>query len=315
MWLVELFMMGVGARELIVAEYRVTGLSPEVIAELVAEVGPLWEAQHQARLTARPRKRAVGAGAKRRFVFVDRLLATLVNLRHGTTHDVLACWFGVDRSTITRAIGEVRPLLAQRGCTIAPGIRLRTLADVVEHLGSSRQTGIIDGTEIRVRRPAAGRKDRDRFVPGKTKQNAVKSMVVTDDEGRVLFCSPARPGSCADITQARRLGLATLLADGPFLEVLADAGYQGMGAQTGGRVVTPPHRKFKKNAPAWYEKMHGQKRKAHSSRRIRVEHGIAHLKNWRSLARHHGRREHMSDMIQAVAGLLSHQQSITCSHA
>ncbi|WTX84985.1 transposase family protein [Streptomyces sp. NBC_00645] len=27
---------------------------------------------------------------------------------------MLACWFGVDRSTITRAIGEVRPLLARR---------------------------------------------------------------------------------------------------------------------------------------------------------------------------------------------------------
>ncbi|WP_436848267.1 helix-turn-helix domain-containing protein [Streptomyces flaveolus] len=50
-------------------------------------------------------------------MFVDRLLATLVPLRHGTTHDVLACWFGVDPSTTTRAIGEVRPLLAERGCT------------------------------------------------------------------------------------------------------------------------------------------------------------------------------------------------------
>ncbi|WP_405594641.1 transposase family protein [Streptomyces sp. NBC_01092] len=94
------------------AEYRVTGLSPDVIGELIAEVGPLWHEQHQARLTVRPRRRAVGAGAKHKFVFVDRLLATLVSLRHGTTHDVLACWFGVDRSTITRAIGEVRPLLA-----------------------------------------------------------------------------------------------------------------------------------------------------------------------------------------------------------
>ncbi|MFD6246389.1 transposase [Streptomyces roseolus] len=75
------------------------------------------------------------------------------------------------------------------------------------------------------------------------------------------------------------------------MEILADAGYQGLGAQTGGRVVTPPQRK------------------AHPSRRIRVEHGIAHMKNWRALARHLGRREHMSDMIQAVAGLLSHQQT------
>ncbi|MFH9697936.1 transposase family protein [Streptomyces globisporus] len=284
-----------------------------MIAELVAEIGPLWHERHQAVLTARPRRRAVGAGAKYKLVFVDRLLATLVHLRHATTHDVLACWFGVDRSTITRAIGEVRPLLAERGCTVAPDIRLRTLAEVIDHLGASGQTGIIDGTEVRVRRPAAGRKDREKFISGKNKQNAVKSMVVTDAEGRLLFCSPAEPASCADITHARKLGLVELLADGPAVEILADAGYQGLGAQTGGRVVTPPHRKFKKNPSEWYEEMHERQRKAHSSRRIRVEHGIGHLKNWRSLARHHGRREHMSDTIQAVAGLLSHQQAATAS--
>ena len=208
---------------------------------------------------------------------------------------------------------RLRPLLAGRGCTIARGIRLRTLAEVIEHLGASGQTGIIDGTEIRVRRPAAGRKDRDKFVSGKTKQNAVKSMVLTDAEGRVLYCSPVRPGSCADITQARQLGVVNLRADGPFMEILADVGYQGMGAQTGGRVVTPPHRKYKKKAPAWYEERHEQQRKAHFSRRICVEQGIAHLKNWKALARHLGRREHMSDIVQAVAGLLSHQQTATFS--
>ncbi|UXX91147.1 transposase [Streptomyces sp. AD2-2] len=123
------------------------------------------------------------------------MLATLVSLRHSTTHDVLACWFGVDRSTITRAIGEVRPLLAQRGCTIAPDVRLRTLAEVIEYLGIGGRTGIIDGTEIRVRRPTAGRKNRDMFISGKTKQNAVKAMVVTDAEGPML--SSPRPGSWA----------------------------------------------------------------------------------------------------------------------
>ncbi|MFZ4278508.1 transposase family protein [Streptomyces rhizosphaericola] len=305
--------MGSRTRAAIIRNQRITGLAPDVIAELVAEIGPLWHERHQAVLTSRPRRRAVGAGAKYKLVFVDRLLATLVHLRHATTHDVLACWFGVDRSTITRAIGEVRPLLADRGCTVAPDIRLRTLAEVIDHLGASGQTGIIDGTEVRVRRPAVGRKDREKFISGKNKQNAVKSMVVTDAEGRLLFCSPAEPASCADITHARKLGLVELLADGPAVEILADAGYQGLGAQTGGRVVTPPHRKFKKNPPEWYEEMHERQRKAHSSRRIRVEHGIGHLKNWRSLARHHGRREHMSDIIQSVAGLLSHQQAATAS--
>lgn len=228
---------------------------------------------------------------------------------------MLACWFGVDRSTVIRVIGEVRPLLAERGCAVSPDVRLRTLAEAVAHLGQAGKTGIIDGTEIRVRRPAADREDRDRFISGKDKQNVVKAMVLTDEQGRLLFCSPTRPGSCADITHARDVGLVKVLADGPEVEILADAdadadaGCQGLGARTGGRVVTLPHRKVKKNDPDWYEEVHERQRKAHSSRRIRVEHGIAHLKNWRVLTRHLGRRECMDDTVQAVAGLLSQQQT------
>ncbi|MFJ6852951.1 hypothetical protein ACIQM3_20870 [Streptomyces sp. NPDC091271] len=56
--------------------------------------------------------------------------------------------------------------------------------------------------------------------------------------------------------------------------------------------------------------MHERQRKAHSSRRIRVEYGIARLKNCRALARHLGRRNHMDDTVQAIAGLLSHQQTM-----
>ncbi|MFD9634903.1 transposase family protein [Streptomyces violascens] len=285
-----------------------------MIAERVAEIGPLWHQHHQAALTARPRRRAVGAGAKHKLLFADRLLATLVHLRHGTPHDVLACWFGVDRSTITRAIGEVRPLLAERGCTVVPGLKLCGLAEVIDCLGADGRAGIIDGTQVRVRRSVAGARTGRSSFPG-SKQNAVKSMVLTDAEGRLLLCSPAGPVGCADITHARKLGLVKLVAGGPAVEILADAGCQGLGAQTGGRVVTPPHRKVKKNPPEWYEEMYERRRKAHSSRRVRVEHGIGHLKNRRSLARHHGRREHMGDIIQAVAGPLSHQQAATMARS
>ncbi|MFJ6888156.1 hypothetical protein ACIQRC_25385 [Streptomyces californicus] len=51
-------------------------------------------------------------------------------------------------------------------------MRLRTLAEVIDFLGASGQTGTIDGTEIRVRRPAAGRKDREKCTSGKNKQHA-----------------------------------------------------------------------------------------------------------------------------------------------
>ncbi|WP_369275925.1 hypothetical protein AB5J55_43760 [Streptomyces sp. R11] len=40
---------------------------------------------------------------------------------------------------------------------------------------------------------------------------------------------------------------------------------------------------FKKTRSPGTKERHELQRKAHSSRRIRVEHGTAHLKNWRTL--------------------------------
>ncbi|MFJ9061979.1 transposase family protein [Streptomyces sp. NPDC102409] len=98
----------------------VAGLSTAVIADRAAELGPVWQARRDAELL----ETAAAGGRSGRDVqagLVDRLLATLVHLRHGVTHDVLACWFQVDRSTITRAVGEIRPLLADRGCRTEGG--------------------------------------------------------------------------------------------------------------------------------------------------------------------------------------------------
>src|SRR4051794_26385696 len=47
---------------------------------------------------------------------------------------------------------------------------------------------------------------------------------------------------------------------------------------------------------------HEAERRAHAARRIRVEHGISHLKNWRALSRHLGRRQHLDTILSAVAG-------------
>ncbi len=294
----------------VLSSRRVTGLSRQVIAELIAEVGPVWQARQDARLADRLRRRAPGAGAKYRLVFVDRLLVTLVHLRHATTHDVLAAWFGVNRSTITRAIGEIRPLLADRGCRVEQGIRLRTVADVVARLDAVGETALMDATGIRVRRPSAKREGRHQFISGKSRQNAMKALVMTDGQGCVLFCGPTVRGSTADITQARQAGVTDWLAYTAAVEILTDAGYQGLGAQTRGQVVTPTqkhHKKRLETMPGIAELLAAQ-RKAHARRPVRVEHGIAHLKNWRSLARHLGRREILDDTVRAVAGLLSDQQ-------
>ena len=170
-----------------------TGLSPQVLAELVAELGPRWQACQDARLVDRRRQRAMGAGARHWLVFVARLLATLVYLRHGVTHDVLACWFGVSRSTITRAVASYAHCWGERGRTVEDGLRLHTGADVVTHLGAGGQVGLLDGTEVRVRRPAAHKAGRQRFISGKARANTVKALVITDAAGRLLFCGQTCP--------------------------------------------------------------------------------------------------------------------------
>jgi DDE superfamily endonuclease len=128
-----------------------------------------------------------------------------------------------------------------------------------------------------------------------------------------LFCGQTRPGSTADITQARQAGLVDLLGHHPTVELLADASYQGLGAQTLGAVITPRPRRRKARLPQLdrLEAAHAAERKHHASRRIRVEHGIAHLKNWRALARHHGRREVLDSTVRAIAGLVSDHQRAT----
>nr|WP_244218578.1 transposase family protein [Streptomyces corchorusii] len=105
---------------------------------MVEELAEPWQAGLEGRRHAArggSRKRAEGAGARHQLVFVDRLVATLIHLRHDLPHSVLGLLFGVDRSTVTRAIGEVRTLLAERGCAVPyrPGLRLRTLTDVFAH--------------------------------------------------------------------------------------------------------------------------------------------------------------------------------------
>ncbi|MEU4835776.1 hypothetical protein [Streptosporangium sp. NPDC023615] len=71
----------------------------------------------------------------------------------------------------------------------------------------------------------------------------MKAMVLTDAHGAVLYCGQVRPGSVADITQARQSGLLELLSDAWNVENLADADHQGLSNQTRGQVVTPPRKR------------------------------------------------------------------------
>nr|WP_267894052.1 ISAzo13 family transposase [Streptomyces pluripotens] len=117
---------------------ELTGMTvPEMDAVLNDLIPALAEQRERLRHERRggERRRARGAGAKDKLSDADRILATVLYLRKIGTHDLLARLFGVTGSTLTRAVQEVRPLLAKSGPTIPPSTaRFRTPADVAAHL-------------------------------------------------------------------------------------------------------------------------------------------------------------------------------------
>ncbi|MFE9139714.1 transposase family protein [Streptomyces sp. NPDC007355] len=293
----------------VLAHQLFTGVSRHHLACLAEELAGPWQAgvegrRHEARGGAR--RRAAGAGARHQLVFVDRLVATLIHLRHDLPHSVLALLFGVDRSTITRAIGEIRVLLAERGCAVPdrPGLRLRTLADVFAY---ARAEGIelrLDATEIQVRRPPAGRGGRRAFVSGKKKQNTMKVTVVADHQGRTLWTDALRPGRMHDATAARNEGIAVCFQHFREVEMLLDDGYLGLRRDHPGQAITPP-RKPNKIALPHVHAAREEVRHQHLSKRITVEHALADHKRWKQLTRCTHRRETLPATYRAIAGLVS----------
>jgi len=175
-----------------------TGVPRRRLARLITELAGPWDGQQESRLRqrrGRDRLRTPGAGPRHDLVFTDRVIATLVVLRFQLPHAALALWYQVDRATITRAVGEIRPLLAARGFAVPgkPGLRLRTLADVFAYAAAEGVQLRIDGTEMQVRRPKAGKPGRRAFVSGKKKQNTIKATVISDGNCRLLWTGRSDP--------------------------------------------------------------------------------------------------------------------------
>nr|WP_246111720.1 transposase family protein [Streptomyces hawaiiensis] len=136
----------------------------------------------------------------------------------------------VHRTTITRWVREAVGLLAARAPRLDRALKkiARTGGGVV----------LLDGTLIRTRRRTgtANRKD----YSGKHKCHGLLVIALTDDRGRLLWVSAARPGRSSEITACRHDQLtAKLRAAG--LGAIADLGFVGLddsGPDTDPTVIT-----------------------------------------------------------------------------
>ena len=265
----------------------------------MAELAGPWQVRRESDLRQRR-----GADRRRDLVFTDRVLVTLAVLRLQIPHAALAVMFGADRSTVTRAVHEIRPLLAGRGYATPQGQRLHTLADVFAYAAAHQVTLRIDGSEIQVRRPPPHRPGRRALVSGKKKMNTMKFTKICDQDGRTLRDGTFRPGRQHDQTALQADGIDDLLQRFPDVRSEMDAGYRGLHRDHPAQVSVPPKKPAKNAAPeaiqAWEQARHAQ-----SSTRICVEHAIADSKNWRPLQRWTGRREYLPETIQAIGSLVS----------
>ncbi|MGW1399859.1 transposase family protein [Streptomyces sp. NPDC002405] len=116
---------------------------------------------------------------------------------------------------------------------------------------------------------------------GKHHRHGLHVLALTDDKGRLIWISAARPGRTHDITAARRDHiLAHLRTVG--LGALADLGFLGLDDEPDDPVVVTGFKatRARKLTPAEKEA-----NRVLAAGRAPVERGFAHLKNWRILTK------------------------------
>ncbi|GGY90663.1 hypothetical protein GCM10010327_21720 [Streptomyces nitrosporeus] len=143
---------------------------------------------------------------------------------------------------------------------------------------------ILDGTLLPIDRIAADTPDH----PGKHKRHGMNVQVLTDPFSRLLWTSPALPGSAHDLTAARTHGIIDALATAE-LKCWADKAYQGAG-----HPVRVPSRG--RRLKRWQRRLNS----THAKIRCLSEQAMATLKGWRLLWKLRCSTNLITAIVQAV---------------
>jgi len=290
---------------------QLTGLSAAQFGRLVVEIGPVWEAEREARLTAErdgvPRRRAFGAGRHHELPFAGRLLLVLMYLRWNVPFRMLAVVFGTNKDTINRAVAQMTKLLAEHGITAPDGTRVGDEAGLqaqLAKLSAEQRAALVDGTFVPIPRPGKGGWDAQKLQYSPHKHRHVNTFqAVTDDQGGLLWVGRACAGSTHDLT-----AIATSAAAGPLADsevtVLADKAYIGIKAKLGLAGAFTPYRRRKPGSlPDVVVATEGDFNTRLSRQRVHVEHAMRRMKTNKILHGYRRQLDTLSDTIAAVAAL------------
>lgn len=249
------------------------GVTPDIFNQMVYRLRPAWDNLHRKKNRS---GRPYGVGD-----LEDHLLVMLILYRCHITQDFAGLLYGVDKATICRALGRIEPLV-KHVLGVKRAIRVTS---------AEAQALLIDATEQPVERPQRKQKC---WYSGKKKRHSIKNEIITSQAGRIVCVSPSSPGTVHDITIRRR---------GPPLPEgsrgYGDSGYQGY--QEDHPDFDIPYKKPRKGKLTKEEKHYNH---ALSRFRVRVEHAIGRMKNFRILAdRYRYPRPRHSVKFAIIAGI------------
>ncbi|MFI9310950.1 transposase family protein [Streptomyces triculaminicus] len=199
------------------------------------------------------------------------VVIVLAVLRHDQRIADMAGGNQVGETTIRRWRDELIALLAAR----APRLD-RALKEIAKR---GAEVVLIDGTLIPTAR-RSGKDNRPNYS-GKHRRHGLHFLALTDEMGRLIWISAARPARTHDVTAARRDHILDhLRAAG--LGALADLGFLGLDDDDDQPAVVTGYKATRARKLTASQK---EANRVLAASRTPVEHGFARLKMWRTLAK------------------------------
>jgi len=272
----------------------ITGLTPEEFSALKGVFSTsLYAQRHQKR-----RKRRPGGGRPHTLASPEeKLLFILFYIKTYPTFDLLAFFFGVNRSQPCRWVQALLPLLEQtlgRKMTLP----LRQIHSVEEFLVAFPEVKEIwvDGTERPIRRPKDPQKQKANYS-GRRKRHTKKNILLTDSKKRILYLGKTHEGRIHDKSAAEVEAIFDHLP--PGITCWLDKGFEGVQKEYPHLNILCPRKNPKGKELTQKEKVEN---KRINRIRIKIEHAIGGVKRFNTVRETlRNTTEQLADQLMFVA--------------
>lgn len=280
------------------------GFVPATLAQALFQVLPELERRREARLKNREnrkRRYADNDGSPREVTPLEKVLMTLLYVRHNVRHEVVGAMFGYSADTSENAFHEVVPCLRELFPSTKWEAEQKWQRGAPEWTPDDVDFVIVDSFETPVRRPSVNERQK-RIYSGKKKRHTLKTQVVTDQDGEILTINAGHRGPKADLKLYEEVPLPAPLVG---QVCLGDKAYQSSQHPE----MTTPHKKPKGGE---LREEHRAANKQLAAQRVYVEHGIRRVKAFRILRDEYRLAMGLFPMVaSAIVGLIQFSRLVS----